>query len=178
MGQDKLELLDTSKPEEARGTKITVMLGGHWYNSLDQVPDEEMALRHAKSVVKRHLGITMEPAAFLVSQQMDCIPQYTVGHTSRLKSAHDELLRRFGGRLKVAGSSYAGVGLNDCVVAGMEVAGYAAGEESNWKGKTGLEWASEDSDMEYVSAPVYLKGMGIDVPLGMGGGKTEQEVKR
>jgi oxygen-dependent protoporphyrinogen oxidase len=177
-GQDRLEVLDTSRPEQPRGTKITVMLGGHWYNALDSIPDEEQALRQAKSVVARHLGITAEPAASLVSQQRDCIPQYTVGHTARLRSAHNELLRRFSGRLKVAGSSYAGVGLNDCVVAGMEVAGYAAGDESNWRGKTGLDWAAEGSDMDYVRAPVYLKERGIGMGGLTGGGRSEQEVKR
>jgi oxygen-dependent protoporphyrinogen oxidase len=165
-GQDRLDVLDTSKAEAgSRGTKLTVMLGGHWYNNLDEVPDEATALEHAKSVVRRHLGITMEPSASLVSQQQDCIPQYTVGHTSRLKSAHNELLRRFGGRLKVTGSSYGGVGLNDCVVSGMEIAGYAAGDESNWKNKTGLEWADSGDDMDYVRGDLYFRERGI----GLGG---------
>lgn len=161
-GQDRLDVLDTSKVEAgARGTKITVMLGGHWYNALDEVPDEALALQHAKSVVSRHLGIAAEPTASLVSQQKDCIPQYTVGHTSRLRTAHNELLRRFNGRLKVAGSSYGGVGLNDCVVAGMEIAGYAAGDESNWRNKTGLEWADAGDDMDYVRGDLYFRERGI-----------------
>ena len=166
-GQDRLRVLDTSSAEsteQARGTKITIMLGGHWYNALDEVPDEGLALEHAKSVVKRHLGITMEPTASLVSQQRDCIPQYTVGHVARLAKAHNELNRRFDGRLKVAGSSYGGVGLNDCVVAGMEIAGYAAGDEDNWKNKTGLEWASMGDDMDYVRGEEFFAERGITLP--------------
>ena len=168
-GQDRLDVLDTSKAEAGpRGTKITIMLGGHWYNALDEVPDEGLALQHAKSLVKRHLGITAEPTASLVSQQKDCIPQYTVGHTNRLKTAHNELIRRFNGRLKVAGSSYGGVGLNDCVVGGMEIAGYAAGTESNWKAKTGLEWAADGSDMDYVRGDEYFRSRGIALGSLMG----------
>jgi oxygen-dependent protoporphyrinogen oxidase len=169
-GQDKLDVLDTSKAEtDARGTKITIMLGGHWYNNLDSVPDEAQALENAKSVVARHLGITQEPTAHLVSQQRDCIPQYTVGHVSRLKTAHAELIRRFEGRLKVAGSSYGGVGLNDCVVAGMEIAGYAAGDQSNWGKKTGLEWAESGDDMDYVRGDEYFRSRGITLGGMMGG---------
>ncbi|KIW03155.1 protoporphyrinogen oxidase [Verruconis gallopava] len=161
LGQDKLEVLDTSRPEQPRGTKITVMLGGHWYNAFDSIPDKELALQHAKSVVKRHLGIKAEPAVTMVNQQHDCIPQYTVGHTRRLRSAHSELLRRFGGRLKVAGSSYGGVGINDCVVAGMEIAGLAAGKKENWQNKTGLEWAESGADMDYIRGPAYFAERGI-----------------
>ena len=184
-GQDRLDVLDTSKAEAGpRGTKLTVMLGGHWYNALDEVPDEATALEHAKSLVKRHLGITVEPSASLVTQQKDCIPQYTVGHVSRLKAAHNELLRRFGGRLKVTGSSYGGVGLNDCVVAGIEIAGYAAGDESHWKNKTGLEWADTGDDMDYVRGDVYFRERGIRLGGLMGadqggrGGVSEGKERR
>jgi protoporphyrinogen/coproporphyrinogen III oxidase len=164
LGQDRLQILDTSKPEQPRGTKVTVMLGGHWYNSLDSIPDEDLALQHAKNILKRHMKITAEPAAHLVTQQKDCIPQYTVGHVTRLQTAHNELLRRFKGHLKVAGCSYSGVGLNDCVVNGIEIAGMAAGGKDNWGNLTGLEWAAENQDVDYVQAPIYLaKEKGLDV---------------
>jgi hypothetical protein len=107
----------------------------------------------ARSVLERHLGIKEEPLATNVALQRECIPQYTVGHDARLKAAHEELARNFGGRLAVAGSSYTGVGLNDCVLAAREVVdrlvdieegGLASMGRAEWTGleryATGDKW--------------------------------------
>ncbi|KAL9014384.1 MAG: hypothetical protein Q9173_000961 [Seirophora scorigena] len=96
------------------GTKVTVMLGGHWWDGWQAYPDEDMGANMAKSVLKRHLGISEIPRAIHVGLQKNCIPQYTVGHHRRMSLGH-EALQKFQGRLRVAGSSYTGVGLNDCV---------------------------------------------------------------
>jgi protoporphyrinogen/coproporphyrinogen III oxidase len=107
--------------DTAPGTKITVMLGGHWWDDFDSYPDEAEGAEMAKAILKRHLNIEEEPSIVNVSLQKDCIPQYTVGHDARMKSAHGELLRAFNGKLIVAGNSYTGVGLNDCVRAARDV---------------------------------------------------------
>lgn len=107
--------------DTAPGTKITVMLGGHWWDDFNSYPDEAEGAAMAIAVVKRHLNIEVEPSAVLVGLQKECIPQYTVGHNARMKSAHGELLRAFDGKLIVAGNSYTGVGLNDCVRAARDV---------------------------------------------------------
>ncbi|ESZ95575.1 hypothetical protein SBOR_4055 [Sclerotinia borealis F-4128] len=104
------------------GTKITVMLGGHWWDGFETYPDEEEGASMAKSVLKRHLKIDQEPEMVHASLQKDCIPQYTVGHEQRLKQAHYELLSAYKGRLAVAGNSYTGVGVNDCIKAAKIVA--------------------------------------------------------
>jgi oxygen-dependent protoporphyrinogen oxidase len=96
----------------------------------------------SKSVLKRHLGIEQEPEATLANIQTDCIPQYTVGHSQRLKEAHLALLRKFGGRLKVAGNSYTGVGVNDCLMAAREIA--LAAQSDHWSSKTGLDRFERD----------------------------------
>lgn len=88
----------------------------------------------ARAVLKRHLGITEPPAVTLVSLQKDCIPQYTVGHDDRMAEA-SELLEKYEGRLRVAGNSYTGVGVNDCVRAASDVVTGLVGGT----GKTGLE---------------------------------------
>ncbi|KAI4093335.1 MAG: hypothetical protein LQ344_002923 [Seirophora lacunosa] len=100
--------------DDIPGTKVTVMLGGHWWDGWQAYPDEDMGANMAKSVLKRHLGISEIPRAIRVGLQKDCIPQYTVGHHRRMALGH-EALQEFQGRLRVAGSSYTGVGLNDCV---------------------------------------------------------------
>ena len=117
------------------GTKVTVMLGGHWWDGWDVYPDEEEGANMAKSILARHLKIREEPQAVRVGLQKDCIPQYTVGHSQRMETAREDLEKHFHGRLRVAGNSYAGVGLNDCVRSARDVVdGLVTG-----KGKTGLE---------------------------------------
>jgi protoporphyrinogen/coproporphyrinogen III oxidase len=103
------------------GTKVTVMLGGHWWDGFSSYPDEEEGVAMAKTVLYRHLKIDVEPDAVNVGLQKDCIPQYVVGHERRMKAAHGELSSAFKGKLKVAGNSYTGVGLNDCVMAARDV---------------------------------------------------------
>ena len=103
------------------GTKVTVMLGGHWWDGLSSYPDEEEGAAMARSILSRHLNITGQPSRVNVALQRDCIPQYTVGHEARMKKAHAELMSEYKGRLQVAGNSYTGVGLNDCVRAARDV---------------------------------------------------------
>lgn len=126
-----------------RGTKLTVMLGGHWWNDWPVFPDEQEGLALARSVVERHLGIKEEPEAWSVNMQKDCIPQYTVGHEQRLKTAHNNIQREYKGRLRVAGSWMSGVGVNDCLRSAYDVVrGLKAGRDG-----TGLEHVGTD---EYV----------------------------
>ena len=103
------------------GTKVTVMLGGHWWDGWDSFPDEEQGTRLATAILQRHLKILEEPKVVRVNLQRDCIPQYSVGHDDRMACISDDLKRTFGGRLRVAGNSYTGVGLNDCVRAARDV---------------------------------------------------------
>ncbi|KAL8707527.1 MAG: hypothetical protein Q9220_007469 [cf. Caloplaca sp. 1 TL-2023] len=106
--------------DEVAGTKVTVMLGGHWWDGWEAYPDEEQGASMAKDILRRHLRILEDPQAIHVGLQKDCIPQYTVGHYARMARAHGAL-KRFGGRLRVAGNSYSGVGLNDCVRSARDV---------------------------------------------------------
>ncbi|MCJ1474141.1 hypothetical protein MMC13_002799 [Lambiella insularis] len=107
--------------EHIPGTKLTVMLGGHWWDGWETYPDEGEGASMAKSILARHLGIVEQPSAVRVGLHRDCIPQYTVGHAARMKDASKRLLDYFQGRLRVAGNSYTGVGLNDCVRAAKEL---------------------------------------------------------
>ena len=103
------------------GTKLTVMLGGHWWDGWNTYPDEEEGACMARAVLARHLKIMEEPQTIRVSLQKNCIPQYTVGHANRMWAASADLEHHFHGRLRVAGNSYTGVGLNDCVRAAKNV---------------------------------------------------------
>lgn len=75
----------------------------------------------ARSVLARHLGITGAPAVTRATVQKSCIPQYEVGHGDRMAGVHQMLRKEFGGRMRVAGSWYGGVGVNDCLRGAWEV---------------------------------------------------------
>ena len=111
----------TAGQDTATGMKVTVMLGGHWWDGLNTYPDEEEGTAMARSILLRHLSISEQPKKVNVSLQKNCIPQYTVGHDARMKNTHLELMAAYHGRVHVAGSSYTGVGLNDCVRAARDV---------------------------------------------------------
>ena len=137
------------------GTKLTVMLGGHWWQSWPEswLMDEAEAIKMAQNVLTRQLGINASPLVAKAKLQRNAIPQYTVGHHDRMLSLHRILARQFRGRLKVAGSAYSGVGVNDCVMAARRVAlavrnDYPhninhSGENGDQIESTGLEWDLE-----------------------------------
>ncbi|EMC95737.1 hypothetical protein BAUCODRAFT_71155 [Baudoinia panamericana UAMH 10762] len=127
-----------------RGTKLTVMLGGHWWNGWPSFPDEKEGLALAQSVVQRHLGITEQPEAWQVNMQKDCISQYTVGHEKKLKTAHSNLLREYKGRLRVAGSWMSGVGVNDCL-------------RSAWDAARSLKEGREGTGLEHIGTKDYVR---------------------
>lgn len=125
----------TPGQDDVQGTKITVMLGGHWWDGRDDHPDEMQGARMAKAVLKRHLAIGEDPRVVKVTLQKDCIPQYHVGHHQRMIDISNDLKRNFKGRLRVVGSSYTGVGVNDCIRAAKNL----VRNFHNGTGQTGLE---------------------------------------
>lgn len=124
-----------------RGTKLTVMLGGYYWDGWSSFPDEQEAIAMARGVLQQHLGITEEPIAVAVNLQKDCIPQYKVGHEQRLKNIHKGLLSAYNGKLQVAGSWINGVGVNDCLRNAYDV---AQGMNADTEPMTGLEAVVED----------------------------------
>ena len=141
---------------DQRGTKVTVMLGGHWWNDWPVFPDEQEGLALAQSVLERQLGIKQEPEAWQVNLQKDCIPQYTVGHEQRLKTAHNNIWRRYKGRLRVAGNWMAGVGVNDCL-------------RSAWDVARSLSKNRDGTGLEHVGTEDYVRLKAVKA-----GGKAEE----
>ncbi|KAI1415540.1 Protoporphyrinogen oxidase [Hypoxylon sp. FL1857] len=117
-------------------TKITVVLGGHWWDGRSgaSLPTEAEGVRMAQKLLKRHMGIIEDPVACMVTLRRDAIPQYEVGHCDRMARFHGLLLERFAGRLRVAGASYRGIGVHDCVFSARSVV-----EGLEIEGLTGLE---------------------------------------
>ena len=143
----------TAGQDSAPGTKLTVMLGGHWWNGWSSYPSSDDGIAMARAVLERHLGITEAPLFAQATLQRDCIPQYTVGHEERMVRADKALRERWDGRLLVAGNSYAGVGVNDCVRAALDVAlGVTV-----WGWKTGLEAFVYENAKATQQLPPYGK---------------------
>lgn len=125
------------------GTKLTVMLGGHWWNGWSEYPDAEEGLDLARNLLRRHLGIEAQPAKWQATLNKNCIPQYTVGYNERLKNLSLGLTNDFGGRLKVVGNQFHGVGVNDCVRNAYLLARSLRG--SGWKDRScGLDHALKE----------------------------------
>lgn len=129
---------------QERGTKLTVMLGGHWWDGWPAYPDEQQGLQLAEALLERHLGIKEEPEAWQVNLQKDCIPQYEVGHEAKLRKAHNNLWQEYRGRLRVAGSWMSGVGVNDCL-------------RSAWDVVRSLREGRDGTGLEHVGTNEYVR---------------------
>jgi oxygen-dependent protoporphyrinogen oxidase len=103
------------------GTKVTVMLGGHHWDGFhdEDLPDTVQAVEHAKALLNRHLKITVDPVATCATMRRNCIPQYHPGHLDRMRELRTALQDKYKGRLALAGSSYDGVGVSDCIRSGV-----------------------------------------------------------
>lgn len=148
LAQQKSMTAPIPTQDTTRGTKLTVMLGGHWWegwNVESDLPDEQSAIRMARSVLERHLGIMDRPLVAKARLARNAIPQYQVGYHRAMGMVHEKLLEDFGGRLRVAGPAFQGaVGVNDCVKAATSLA-LALKEGWDGDGRTGLE-AFKDGD--------------------------------
>lgn len=109
----------------------------------------------ARAVLERHLHITAEPTAVQVGLHRNCIPQYTVGHDERMEEARVELMEEFEGRLGVAGNSYMGVGVGDCVKSAREL----CWQMDTWVGGNGRQtWMANVTGLGYFMDEEQLKG--------------------
>ncbi|XP_072767190.1 protoporphyrinogen oxidase [Anoplolepis gracilipes] len=101
-------------------TVLTVMMGGAWFEKyFGPNPSEEQLLTTAIDHTKNILCIEEEPVAYNVAVLKDCIPQHVVGHTQRIKRIHDYISAHHI-PLRLCGSSYQGVGLNDVILSAKQ----------------------------------------------------------
>ncbi|KAH6882038.1 hypothetical protein BKA58DRAFT_328417 [Alternaria rosae] len=154
--------------DTASGTKLTVMMGGHWWDGWTDFPTEEEGLEMAKSVLRRHIGITEEPTAHIANLSRDCIPQYTLGYDDRLKQFAQGMSSEFKGRLRVVGAQFNGVSVNDIIAAAWQVSRSMRGE--GWKGRScGLDRIMDErewvvvpaSEMAYVKKEIRVGDSGM-----------------
>ncbi|KAJ5899219.1 hypothetical protein N7495_003963 [Penicillium taxi] len=119
----------TKSQDSVNGQKITVMLGGHYWDDWKKTdyPDHETAVAMATKMLQRHLGITDVPTVTRSRLQYKAIPQYTVGHLDRMYDLSATVKNEYNRRLVLAGNWYNGVGVGDCVRQGILAATYGIG---------------------------------------------------
>lgn len=95
------------------------MLGGACFPEYVELPDEEVVTR-VQQDLRTTMGIKELPEFTRVFRHEKAIPQYTVGHATRLNALDDDLSSLPG--LLLAGNSYRGVSLNDCISSAVRAA--------------------------------------------------------
>jgi oxygen-dependent protoporphyrinogen oxidase len=106
-------------------TRVTAMMGGYMFRDKFGDPDKvapEKLKAIAVESIKRHLAVADAPISSRVTIQQKCIPQYTVGHRERLMELMEVINEKYHGKLSLVGSSYVGVGVNDCIRGAKDVA--------------------------------------------------------
>ncbi|KAL4797657.1 hypothetical protein BDV19DRAFT_42310 [Aspergillus venezuelensis] len=105
--------------DSAPGTKLTVMMGGHYWAGLkdSEYPDHDTAVAMARSLLKRHLGITDIPTIARTRLQSRAIPQPTVGHAQCTQYWAVRMRTHYYERISLAGAWYSvrGTGVVDAI---------------------------------------------------------------
>ncbi|XP_032017091.1 protoporphyrinogen oxidase isoform X2 [Hylobates moloch] len=112
---------------------VQVMLGGSWLQTLEAsgcVLSQELFQQRAQEAAATQLGLKEMPSHCLVHLHKNCIPQYTLGHWQKLESAR-QFLSAHRLPLTLAGASYEGVAVNDCIESGRQAAVSVLGTEPN-----------------------------------------------
>jgi oxygen-dependent protoporphyrinogen oxidase len=84
-----------------------------------QLDDDEMLLR-IKSDLRDLLGTRGEPAFVETTKWFQSMPQYEVGHLARLAEIERDVAEL--GNIELAGNSYGGAGIPDCIRSGESAA--------------------------------------------------------
>lgn len=148
--------------DTAPGTKLTVVMGGHFWDGRQEYPDHDTAVKMARSMLKRHMNITDTPTLARSRLQKDAIPQYTVGHLDRMYDLSNVVRHEFDNRLVLAGNWYNGIGVGDCVKQGILSATYGVGRRkldgsSNpWRPWTAFDYEDWQLQGGVVMSPVRL----------------------
>jgi oxygen-dependent protoporphyrinogen oxidase len=109
------------------------MMGGATNPGAIDLAESEVR-RRVVTDLREIMGIAAEPDFVRIYRHQRAIPQYTVGHSRRLRSL-EERLSAFPG-LFFTGNAFFGIGLNDCVHASNQVAGRVIGLLRERQGKS------------------------------------------
>lgn len=92
---------------------IRAFVGRVGDEAIVDLPDAEIE-KIVLSDLEQIMGIKAEPDFSVITRWKEDRPQYRVGHKQQIAAAREELKNKFP-QVKLAGASYEGVGLPDCV---------------------------------------------------------------
>ncbi len=98
---------------------LRTMVGGYTDPAAVQIPDDDL-IKLVHGELQAILGLRVKPSFVRIYRYEKGIPQFTLGHSDRLRRI-DQLLERLPG-IYLASNAYSGIGLNDCVTRAFEVA--------------------------------------------------------
>ncbi|MNT87885.1 Protoporphyrinogen oxidase [compost metagenome] len=78
-------------------------------------------MRIALQDIVKSLGIEREPVTYEVTKWIDAMPNYHISHHQLVESLERKMKQSYRG-IYLAGCSYYGVGIPDCIANGKEVA--------------------------------------------------------
>lgn len=90
------------------------------FENLQQMTEDEL-LQVALSDIERSLNITAEPVVSEVTKWTDNMPNYQINHPTTIAALEEKLSANYPG-VTIAGCSYYGVGISDCIENGMSTA--------------------------------------------------------
>lgn len=91
-----------------------------YFGALKDLSQQEL-LQVVQVDLKKSLGINKEPTVSVVTNWWDCMPNYLITHPKTVKNLEAKLEKNYPGIL-LAGASYYGVGIPDCIKSGEKVA--------------------------------------------------------
>ncbi|MGC8684554.1 MAG: protoporphyrinogen oxidase [bacterium] len=94
---------------------IRCFIGGAWNQKIVFESDETI-IDIIKTELGEIMGISSEPIFTRIYRWEKAMPQYTIGHGSRIKTI-EQLLGGIG-NIQVCGSAYNGIGISDCINSG------------------------------------------------------------
>jgi len=95
------------------------MMGGACFPEQINLSDDEVQSR-VMADLKQVMGIDTPPSFVRIFRHQHAIPQYTVGHGTRVRALGEHLVNHPG--LILTGNSFRGIGINDCVAAATRAA--------------------------------------------------------
>ncbi|XP_065206015.1 protoporphyrinogen oxidase [Planococcus citri] len=103
-------------------TVLTVMMGGHAFNSFFKDNcSEDYVLKTATKYVADILKIQSSPDVYKINVLRDCIPQQTIGHYHRVDSI-ESYAEFYNLPLYLVGTAYRGTGINDTILSAKNAA--------------------------------------------------------
>ncbi|WP_394237631.1 protoporphyrinogen oxidase [Niallia oryzisoli] len=90
------------------------------YSQLLQMTESEL-LQFALSDLQKSLGIQAEPVVSVITDWTGTMPNYSISHPKTVKEIEDKLAISYPG-IYIAGCSYYGVGIPDCIENGQRTA--------------------------------------------------------